>query len=231
MKTLHSVIITALLHTAALAQFEGVVESRNLTIDERGVEQRYVMTMWVRKDMVRVQIPPVGDMPGSTVIHRSDRKLSWVLNDLEKSYFEVSLLPEVQQRATVPDMDSADRPVFVRTKKTRKVLGYQCEQVIVKRGDSETEIWGAKGLTALTAVLEGTLAQDTRSGEGYEEKMIARMKIFPVISTTRYDGKIIESQEITRIEMKPVGAELFVVPAGYVKQKDVEMQEQQVTPR
>jgi hypothetical protein len=125
----------------------------------------------------------------------------------------------------VPEVDSADRPIFVRTKKARKVLGYQCEQVIVKRGDSETEIWGTKGLSALTAVLEGTLAQDGRGDEGYETEMVARMGIFPVISTTRYEGKIIELQEITRIEMKPVGPELFVVPAGYMKQKGVEMRE------
>jgi hypothetical protein len=226
MKVLHCIILMGLLHTAAPAQFEGVVESRNLTMDEGGVEQRYVMTMWVRKDMVRVEIPQVGDTPGSTVIYRSDRKLSWVLNDLEKSYFEVSISQEVQQRTTTADMDSADRPIFVRTKKTRKVLGYLCEQVLVQRGDSETEIWGTKGLTALTAVLEGTLAHDVPGGAaGYETEMVERMGIFPVISTTRYDGKIIESQEITRIEMKPVGPELFIVPAGYVKQKGVEMQE------
>ncbi len=225
MKALPCIIIMGLFHTAAPAQFEGVVESRNLTVDEQGVEQRYVMTMRVRKDMVRVEIPPVGDMPGSTVIYRRDRKISWVLNDLEKSYFEVSLTQDVPQRATVPDMDSADRPVFVRTKKTRKVLGYPCEQLIVKRGESETEIWGTKGLAALTAALEGTLARDARDGAGYETEMIAQMGIFPVVSTTRCEGKIIESQEITRVESKPVGPELFVVPAGYAKQKSVEMQE------
>ena len=225
MKTLYCFIIMGLFHTVVSAQFEGLVESRNLTMDEAGVEQRYVMTMWVRKDMVRVQIPQVGEIPGSTVIYRSDRKLSWVLNDLEKSYFEVPLSQHVQQGATVPSMDSADRPVFVQTKKTRKVLGYLCEEVLVKRGDSETEIWGAKGLAALMAVLEGTLGHDVTGGAGYETEMIARMGIFPVISTTRYNGKIIESQEITRIEKKPVGPELFVVPAGYMKQKGVEMRE------
>jgi hypothetical protein len=225
MKALLFTIIMVMVHNTAPAQFEGVVESRNLTVDEQGVEQRYVMTMRVRKDMVRVEIPPVGDMPGSTVIYRGDRKISWVLNDLEKSYFEVSLSQDVQQRSTVPDMDSAHRPVFVRTKKTRKVLGYQCEQLIVKRGESETEIWGTKALAALTAVLEGTLGRDVRGGAGYETQMIAEMGLFPLVSITRYDGKIIESQETARVEKKPVGPELFQVPAGYAKQKGVEMQE------
>jgi len=225
MKPLLVIISMGLFHTAAPAQFEGVVESRNLTVDEQGVEQRYVMTMRVRTDMVRVEIPAVGDVPGSTVIYRGDRRISWVLNDQEKSYFEVALSQDPQQRTTVPEMDSADRPVFVRTKKTRKVLGYQCEQLIVKRGESETEIWGTKGLAGLTAVLEGTLARHARGGAGYETQVIAEMGIFPVVSITRYDGKIIESQEITRVEKKPVGPELFQVPAGYVKQKVVEMQE------
>jgi hypothetical protein len=225
MKALVVIFSMGLFSAGAQAQFEGVVESRNLTVDEQGVEQQYVMTMWVRKDMVRVQIPAVGDMPGSTVIYRADRKISWVLNDLEKSYFEVSLSQDVQQRSGVPDVDSANRPVFVRTKKTRKVLGYVCEQLIVKRGESETEIWGTKGLAALTEVLEGMLARDAFGGAGSETEMIAKMGIFPVVSITRYEGKIIESQEITRVERKPVGPELFQVPAAYAKQKGVEMQE------
>jgi hypothetical protein len=225
MKPLLLILSIGLFSASASAQFEGVVESRNLTVDEQGAEQWYVMTMWVRKDMLRVQIPALGEMPGSTVIYRGDRKISWVLNDQEKSYFEVSLSQDVQQRSTVPEMDSSDRPVFVRTKKTRKVLGYQCEQLIVKRGESETEIWGTKGLAALTAVLEGTLAREARGGVGYETQMIAQMGVFPVVSITRYDGKVIESQEITRVERKPVGPELFQVPAGYAKQKGVEMQE------
>jgi hypothetical protein len=225
MKALLFSISMGLFSAAATAQFEGVVESHNLTVDEQGAEQRYVMTMWVRKDMVRVQIPALGEMPGSTVIYRGDRRTSWVLNDQEKSYFEVSFSQDVQQRSTVPEMDSTDRPVFVRTKKTRKVLGYPCEQLIVKRGESETEIWGTKGLAALTTVLEGTLARDARGGVEYETQMIAQMGIFPLVSITRYGGKIIESQEISRVERKPVGPELFQVPAGYTKQKGVEMQE------
>ncbi len=54
-------------------QFEGIVESKNMTVDETGRPQRYTITMWVKADRIRTVSSPSGSMPGSTMIYRKDR--------------------------------------------------------------------------------------------------------------------------------------------------------------
>ena len=70
-------------------EFEGVVESRNTTVDELGKQQQFVMTIWVKKGMLKIHNTAVGSTPAYTVIYRSDRKTIWTLNDDEQTYFEV----------------------------------------------------------------------------------------------------------------------------------------------
>jgi len=70
------------------AQFEGVIESRNRTTDELGAEQQYVMTMWIKgrcedHDLCNVTTP------ASTMIYRSDLRVIRMLDDDNKTYFEV----------------------------------------------------------------------------------------------------------------------------------------------
>ncbi len=212
--------ILALAATDAPAQFEGIVQSSNYTMDDDGTGYRYAMTMWVRKNMVRVQVPAYGSTGASTVIYRSDRKVSWVLDEAAKTYFEVSQVqgPMPPGSGTRP----SDKAATNRTGKTKKVLGYLCEQVLVKRGDVETEIWGAKGLGELAAVLNATLHDGLAYGD--EEDIIGRMGLYPLLSVTRFEGRILESQEVTKIERTTLSQELFQIPAGYSKQKPVDMQ-------
>ena len=43
------------------------------------------------------------------------------------------------------------------------------------------------------------------------------MGLFPLLSTTTYEGRMLESQEITKIERKSLDPALFEIPAGYSK--------------
>jgi len=220
MKQLTKTLLVALLCAVARAnaQFEGLVESRNYTLDDNGIGQHFDMTIWVRRDMVKVQIPTVGGIPGSTVIYRHDRKISWVFNDVEKTYFEVSLAEQSKQQS---DQDP-DKPRVVRTKRTRKVLGYVCEQIILRRGESETEIWGAKGLGDLAGRLDSLLGNGEGRSPGTDTELLRKLQLFPLISATRYNGKVIDSQEVTKIERRPLASDLFVIPPDYKKQASME---------
>jgi hypothetical protein len=204
----------------ANAQFEGVVESRNFTVDDNGVGQHFDMTILIKRDMVKIKIPAVGDTPGSTVIYRHDRKISWIMNDAEKTYFEVSLAEQGSKREQ-RDQDP-DKPKVERTKRTRKILGYGCEQVLLKRGESETEIWGAKGLGDLSSMLDSLLGQTEGDEFDTKNELLRTLQLFPLVSVTRYDGKVIDSQEVTKIERRPVGSELFALPPDYKKQASME---------
>jgi hypothetical protein len=218
MKKTAKAIVVALLMGAARAsgQFEGIVQSTNYTVDDYGVGQRFDMTIWVRHDMIRVNIPSVGGIPGSIVIYRHDRKVSWVINEVEKTYFEVPLADQlmVQKQAD----QNADKSTVDRTKKTRKLLGYQCEQIILKRGESETEIWGAKGLSDLTARMDSLLGDSGERGVGTETEVMRQLQLFPLVSITRSNGKVVDSQEVTRIERRPLDLSLFVIPPEFKKQ-------------
>jgi hypothetical protein len=220
MKRIFKTLVVALLMGAARAsgQFEGVVESKNFMVDDNGVGQQFEMTIWVRRDMIRVKIPSVGDIPGSTVIYRHDRKISWVINDANRTYFEVSLADQMMENRGDQD---PDKPRVERTKRTRKLLGYQCEQIILKRGESETEIWGAKGLGDLAARMDSLLGY---AGErpGTETELMRQLQVFPLISITRYGKKVIDSQEVTKIERRPLELSLFMIPAEYKKQTSME---------
>jgi hypothetical protein len=222
MKNTTYAIAVALLMGAARAsgQFEGIVQSNNYTVDDYGVGQRFDMTIWIRHDMIRVKIPSVGDTPGSTVIYRHDRKVSWVINDNEKTYFEVPFSDQSMEQKQADQ--HTDKSTVDRTKRTRKVLGYQCEQIILKRGETETEIWGAKGLNDLAARMDTLLGESGERGPGTETEVLRQMQLFPLVSITRSNGKIVDSQEVTRIERRSLDVNLFVIPPEYKKQTAME---------
>lgn len=207
-----------LICASGVAQFEGMIKSRNRSMDYDGATQEYEMTIWVKKALVRLTIPQVGEAPGSTVIYRTDNDVSWILNDKDRTYFEVALNSRRDTRPTLPsEPTSADKPIITRTQQTRKILGYLCEKVMIRKGDTETEVWGARGLKDLALVLSESLQPaEQRTGE---EDVVAKMGLFPLRSVTRYEGRQLESQEVTKIERKPLAKELFQIPGGYKKQK------------
>jgi len=207
----------------ALKQFEGIIQSRNHSVDYDGAGQEYEMTIWVKKALVRVTVPQIGSAPGSTVIYQTDNNVSWILNDKDRTFFEVSLASRKDSRSTTPsESATAQKPVVNRTKETRKLLGFLCEKVLIRKGDVETEIWGARGLGDLTRVLNESLQPEDQGSDG--DDVIAKMGLFPLLSVTRYEGRVLESQEVTKIERKPLAGDLFRIPEGYTKQKALDLE-------
>jgi hypothetical protein len=45
-----------------------------------------------------------------------------------------------------------------------------------------------------------------------------RLGLFPLLAYTRIEGNVVESQEVDRIERKPLEAGLFRIPPDYRKQ-------------
>lgn len=204
-------------------QFEGIIQSRNRSVDYGGETQEYEMTIWVKKAQVKVTVPQIGATPGSTVIYRTDSRVSWILNDQDQTYFEVALAPrQGMQQPTHSEHAAPEKPAVTRTNKTRKILGYMCEQVMILKGETETEIWGTKGLGDLTQMLNQSLQAESAGGE--EGDLIAKMGLYPLESVTRYEGRILESQEVTKIERKSLSNDLFQIPAGYKKQKALDVE-------
>jgi hypothetical protein len=231
------VCLTFLIVTRAHSQFEGIVESKNVTTDEMGKPQEYIMTMWVKKDMVRIETTGAA-VPGSTMIYRTDMKKMFMLNDAEKSYFEIS--QEEKPQEVVASGRRLDPPTArlaeggslsgttakYSTKKTGKkknIAGYPCEQFLIKRDTEETELWGTKKLAHLVTAISKALGQEHASLAEGATNEVMKLGIYPMSSSTKLDGNVIESQEVTRVETKLLDANLFALPAGYKKEKALDM--------
>ncbi len=205
------------------AQFEGVVESKNLTRDETGRLLEFVMTMWIKKDMVKVTNSAIGPTPGSTMIYRNDRRSIWILNDDGKTYYAIPNETPAGESYPPPAGAKTETYVIKRTRKTRRILGYPAEQVIITQAGQKTEIWGTAKLRNLSVALSSTLGgRQSEPGDGWAGEL-AKMGIFPLMSSTSIYGKVAESQEVTRIEERILPQEIFEVPATYKEQRPDKM--------
>ncbi len=199
----------------SVAQFEGIVESKNLTTDETGTFRQFTLTMWIKNDRIRVQTSAVGTTPASTMIYRGDRLVTWMLNDDDRTYFEI--LKNPRSPNTPNEAASAPGTPIKRTGKTRRILGYPCEQIIVAQEGQTTEIWGTKGLPALLQTIRNVLGDDRDPAGGWQEELEA-LGLFPLSASTKVEGAVVESQETTRIEQREIQPALFELPTGYRKQ-------------
>lgn len=206
------------------AQFEGIVETRNFTTDEAGALQQFTMTMWIKKDRIRIQNSAFGMTPATTMIYRNDRHITWMLNEEDKTYFEILQGGKAEGLGAGREPGLEDKPVVRRTGKMKKILSYPCEQVLLMHSEGETEIWGTKQLSDLAATTSRVLGQSDSEAGGWMGE-IASLGLYPLASTTRINGKVIESQETTGIKTKNLDSALFDLPAGYRKQAMGDMQE------
>ncbi len=200
-----------------VAQFEGVVESQNLTVDETDTPRKFPMTLWISKGRMRVETGAIGETPASTMIYRPDRGVFWILNSEAKTYIEVLQNPEQNSPAT--HLDGSDKPQMKKTGKSKTILGYRCDQYVVRRPGEETEIWGTKNLGELTKALDAVLGSSMQQESPDEwSNELTKLGVYPLIATTKVEGKVVESQEVTKIEKLTVPAEKFDLPSGYQKE-------------
>ncbi len=196
------------------AQFEGVIESRNTTTDALGAEQQYVMTMWIKGAMAKITTSATSTTPASTMIYRSDLRVIRMLDDDNKTYFEV---PQGKTKEDATAEGGTPAPVK-KTGKMKKILGYRCEKFLIGQGEAETEIWGTKDLRGLSASLARALGEE-RAGQGTAwNDELTKLGIYPLLANTRIEGKVVDSQEVLKIEKRALGDDVFSLPGGYRKQ-------------
>ena len=203
------------------AQFEGIVETTNLTTDELGELREFVMTMWIKDAMVKVTHSPIGATPATTLVYRNDLRERWILNDEAKTYLSIPQ-DSISESLESPGPQEATDPHTIKmTHKTKRILGYSAEQIIVRQGEQTTEIWGTKKLPHLARAISRVFGSGENAGGWTQELM--RMGLFTLVSTTRLHGRIAESQTVTRIESRELLHGLFEVPAGYRRETTREM--------
>jgi len=207
----------------ANAQFEGIVVSKNLTTDETGAVLEYVMTMWIRQDMVKIETKSDGSLPTATMIYRNDKHVIWLLNEDERSYVEMRQ-DENDQHIRPPGVPGGEEKYSIKkTGKKKTILGYPCEQVVISRAGVHTELWGTTKLGSLFhAISKGLGEEHAEVANGWTDEVM-KMGMYPLSSATRVDGRVMESQEVTKIETGSIPINMFELPPDYRKQKVDEM--------
>ena len=162
------------------------------------------------------------------MIYRADLKMVWMVNDDDKVYYEIPQgdAAEQYQGSGVP----VDEFTVRQTRKTKTILGYPCEQVFITRGDTETELWGTRKLGNLYKTISAAIGDEHVQAADDWTAQLTRLELFPLTSSTKIAGNVVDSQEVTKIQTKLIPLEQFSIPAGYRKQDINKMLEEMNEP-
>ena len=191
-------------------QFEGVIE---MQMKDANQDSPTPMKYMVKGDLVRMEMQsPRGEM--AMIMNLKERKTIMLMPQMN-SYMERTMDSAVQRPA------DAKKSELTKTGKTEKILGYDCEQYIIKGEKRETEIWAAKGLGTCTRHPmgggRGRMGGGGQMPEGWEDEIRSK-GFFPLRTMTKNaEGKEESRMEVTKIEKKDLDASLFKAPEGWQK--------------
>jgi hypothetical protein len=136
-------------------------------------------------------------------------------------YMVMPMKKPIEQALEKQGAGSADVEV---TGKTETILGYKCNQILVKDKGAVTELWAAEGLGAFMGLGGGgggMFGGGRRGGGANAAKWEEALKGkggFPLRVISRdAAGKQTFKMEATKIEPGSLGDSLFSPPAGYQK--------------
>lgn len=145
----------------------------------------------------------------------------------QKTYMVMPIKKPVQQAMEKAGEGTAEVEV---TGKTETILGYKCNQILVKDKGTVTEVWAAEGLGAFMGLGQGgggggNPLAGMFGGGGRKPAKAAKWEEalkgkggFPLRVTTRdAKGRDTFKMEATKIEPGNLSDSLFSPPAGYEK--------------
>jgi hypothetical protein len=211
--------------TSLRAQFEGSISMRVSTYYEAETT-RVAYVMSVKNDMLAVTTSggtTKDAAEGGHFIIRGDKRLMWIVNDAERKYVEFPLLDDTTAKKPAGTAKSAPaEPLLRKTGKSKTLLGYACDEYAGATSDETSVIWASPKLgkvydglfKSLNQMKPGEAAAET--GGDWQAELV-RLKLFPLSITTRRNGALYETQEVTAISSKPPSPGAFAPPAGFEK--------------
>jgi len=197
-----SLIVFSLLSSPAVLQaqsFEGVIEFSVTT--ERGTMP---MTYMVKGDNVRVEMQGPRGMKATVLIDTKKNK-SVMLMDQMKMYMETPQMP--------PPDTTQPKPEITKTAKTQKILGYECQEYLVKQGANESDVWVTKDLGPFQMFRMGG-PRGQSNAEAWQ-KAIGNEGGFPLLASTKEGDEQLSKMEATKVEKKSLDDSLFKIPDDY----------------
>jgi hypothetical protein len=191
-----AVAVPANLHAQT---FEGVVEY-SITTEEGTMPMTYMS----KGDNVRVEMEGRPGMKAVILMDTKQNKATMLMEQM-KMYME---MPEPQSSD-----EEAAKPEITKTGKTQKILGYECQEFIVKEGDEVTDVWVTKDLGKFQMFRMGGPGAKKEADEW--QKVIGSENGFPLLATTKEGDEQISKMVATKVEKKSLDDALFKIPEGF----------------
>jgi len=183
--------------------FEGVI-----AFAMKGPQESRNLEYFTKGEMVRMQFEQAPGMTMAVVVN-SKTGAAFVLMTESKMYMEMNLQDMPAPEGSQNDID------FQKTGKTENILGYMCEQVLMKQQGMEVEMWVTKGL--------GRFVQSNFNGGSKSPAMkkiedeLTSKGYFPLRMTSKSGGQSEFRMEALSVTRKQLRKDLFVLPAGFTK--------------
>ena len=203
--------------------FEGQV---SFTITNKGSTQDLDYTM--KGQALRMDINANGHEV-SNIIDMAKHEMTMLIHEqhmyMTRPMPDMSALAAKSSVAGTAHGDTAPNPDLEKTGKTETILGYKCQQVLVKDQGKVTEIWLADGLGLFMGLGGGNpmMGGGGRGGSsnanaGKWEQVLKGAGGFPLRVVSRdASGKESFKMEATRITPGPQPDSEFAPPADYQK--------------
>ncbi|MDB6115012.1 MAG: hypothetical protein JWQ62_1957 [Lacunisphaera sp.] len=191
--------------------FEGQVTMNMIT---KGKSQEMDLTM--KGQMERMDMNAGGQAMGM-IFDMNKREVTILMH--EQHMYMVRPIPDVTKMAEKKSVESTAE--LEKTGKTETILGYKCQQVLVKDKGTITELWLAEGLGAFMGLGGGGNPMGGRGGAAAAakwEQVLKGTSGFPLRVISRdANGKESFRMEATRVTPGPQPDSEFAPPAGYQK--------------
>lgn len=179
--------------------FEGTVEYK-ITTEEGTMPMTYMK----KGDNIRMEME---GRPGMKAIFLVNTKKEKAVMLMEKMKMYMEMPPSPQMESDEP------KPEITKTGKTQKILGYECQQFLVKEGDKSSDVWITKELGNFEMYKMG--GPHGKNTEEVWEKLIGSEGGFPLLATTKEGTEQISKMEATKVEKKSLDDALFKIPEGF----------------
>lgn len=198
---------------SAFAQFEGEIEMR-LTSAAGG---EGAMKWFVGKQAVRTEMTMSAEtmtMQIASLMKFSNPNALYIINDKSKSYSEIDL-KEMEKMAQAQGLKRPQETYHVQKLGKEKILGYDCDHLLITSADSEIEMWVAKGLMDYETFKKiNQNAQPDGIQKALREADALGMPMRQIMNKgTAQETKM----EVVKISKTPLPASIFEIPKGYKK--------------
>lgn len=186
--------------------FEGLIQ-----LQVQDWQSAEMVNYYVKGDRARMESSPNTSAEPYYILDYFSKKMFVIMTNKD-SYFELSMEKTPSAQASADSKPES----MTKTDETETILGFPCEQWILKENDVTTTMWATKAFSANVTLL-GLQKQDMQVLFRWDEELKSR-GLFPLkLAQQDVNGTEVYKFEVLKIQRKIVNDLLFRIPGGYEK--------------